>query len=61
LTDQEVLTMEICGEYFKFEFYQMSSKKQPGFEKLGGCLSHPRLLSTRLPRQCTWRPVPSTT
>ncbi|MEJ7710392.1 MAG: ABC transporter substrate-binding protein [Pyrinomonadaceae bacterium] len=30
----------------KFEFYQMSSKKQPSFEKLGGCLNHPIPLST---------------
>ncbi|MEJ7709970.1 MAG: VCBS repeat-containing protein [Pyrinomonadaceae bacterium] len=29
-----------------FEFYQMSSKKQPSFEKLGGCLNHPIPLST---------------
>jgi hypothetical protein len=43
----------IDHQHIFFEFYQLSSKKQSDFEKLGGCLSHPSLLSTRLPSQST--------
>jgi len=37
---------EFQRSFLLLEFYQLSSEKQPGFEKLGGCLSHPIPLST---------------
>jgi hypothetical protein len=50
---------DILNKTFQlFEFYQMSSKRQPDFAMLGRCLSLPKHRSIRLLNQFTWPPAP---